>query len=168
MEELKKILEDHGRRYPLMEPGDAVKLIYQNEFGGGHMIRDEASCLDYLRREYAAVPPDPEMPLYEPIGNGILRIHLAPLPPEALETLGRAFIRSSALRQGSPDRFREKLAVLRRVTEAGAFPFGVRELEGYLDAYARAGFPPVSHSEPYRAAYRPAYRIVLAGEFSPD
>ena len=49
MEELKVILITHAKRYPLMQPQDAVKLIYQNEFGGGHLIRDEEACLNYLR-----------------------------------------------------------------------------------------------------------------------
>ena len=47
METLALILASHAERYPLMEPTDAVKLIYQNEFGGGHLIRDEESCLNY-------------------------------------------------------------------------------------------------------------------------
>ena len=37
MEELERILREHAERYPLMQPTDAVKLIYQNEFGGGHL-----------------------------------------------------------------------------------------------------------------------------------
>ena len=45
MEELEKILQDHAKRYPQMEPTDGVKLIYQNEFGGGHLIKDENACL---------------------------------------------------------------------------------------------------------------------------
>ena len=60
MEELKKILREHAKRYPRMQPTDAVKLIYQNEFGGGHLIRDEKACQDYLRREYASVEKDPD------------------------------------------------------------------------------------------------------------
>ena len=51
MEELRAILLAHAKRYPLMQPRDAVKLIYQNEFGGGHLIRDEQTCLNYLRQE---------------------------------------------------------------------------------------------------------------------
>ena len=45
MEELKAILITLAKRYPLMQPTDAVKLIYQNEFGGGHLIRDEQAFL---------------------------------------------------------------------------------------------------------------------------
>ena len=49
---LQDILLAHAKRYPQMRPTDAVKLIYQNEFGGGHLIRDEEAVLNYLRQEY--------------------------------------------------------------------------------------------------------------------
>ena len=100
MEELERILREHAERYPAMEPTDAVKLIYQNEFGGGHLIRDEEACLRYLRREYAAVERDTAMPLYEDIGNGLVRVNLAAVKEEELEQLGRDFIRSAAARHG--------------------------------------------------------------------
>ena len=51
------ILKSHAKRYPLMQPRDAVKLIYQNEFGGGYLIQDEHACLNYLRQEYAEACP---------------------------------------------------------------------------------------------------------------
>ena len=162
MEALKKILLTHAARYPQMEPTDAVKLIYQNEFGGGHMIRDEEACMNYLRREYESVRKDPNMPLHEPIGNGIVRVNLAAVKPEDLEQLGRDFIRSAAEHIGSPERFLQKLELLRQVTEAGCFSFGMEELESYLSEYKDAGYPAVSHSQVYRQQYHPAYRIVRA------
>lgn len=161
MEELKTILLAHARRYPQMQPTDAVKLIYQNEFGGGHMISDEAACLAYLRREFAATPPNPHTPRTESIGNGLVRVHLAAIAEAELEELGQAFIRSAAAHKGNLDRFRMKLAVLRILVQEGHFSFGVPQLEAYLTAYEQAGFPPASHSPEYRAAYRPAYRVIL-------
>lgn len=158
--ELEQVLAAHAERYPQMQPTDAVKLIYQNEFGGGHMIRDEQSCLEYLRREYASVQKDSGAMRYETIGNGILRVHLAAVPEEELEALGRQFIDSAARHRGFQECFREKLALLRRVTEAGVFAFGLAELDAYLADYEKAGFPAVSHSSQYRAAYHPAYRVI--------
>lgn len=160
MEELEHILELHARRYPLMEPVDAVKLIYQNEFGGGHLIRDEAAAMEYLRREYVATPEDPRIPLYEPIGNGICRVNLAALDPAELDRLGRDFIHSAAVHKGSLASFREKLEVLCRVAERGAFSFDAGALRDYLAEYTQAGCPMVSHSPAYRNAYHPAYRII--------
>ena len=160
MEELKHILLTHAKRYPLMEPTDAVKLIYQNEFGGGHMIRDEAACLAYLRREYESVPYDPEHLRQEPIGNGIVRVHLAAVKPEELEQLGAAFIRSANAHTGSKEHFLQKLDVLRQLTGQGNFAFSPEELETYLVSYEASGYPPVSHSQTYREHYHPAYRII--------
>ena len=161
MEELRAILIAHAKRYPLMQPTDAVKLIYQNEFGGGHLIRDEQACLNYLRREYADLEKDPTVPLYEDIGNGIDRVNLAAVKPEDLEQLGKDLIRSAAEHTGTMDSFLRKLDVLRKLTVEGIFSFDSQELENFLFKYRSQSYPMVSHSEAYREEYRPAYRKIL-------
>ena len=161
MEELKAILIAHAKRYPLMQPTDAVKLIYQNEFGGGHLIRDEQACLNYLRREYADLEKDPTAPMYEDIGNGIVRVNLAAVREEALEQLGQDFIASAAKHKGTLDSFLNKLGVLHKLTTAGVFSFDLDALNAYLSEYKAAGYPAVSHSPEYRQAYNPAYRVIL-------
>ena len=160
MEELKAILIAHAKRYPLMQPTDAVKLIYQNEFGGGHLIRDEQACLNYLRREYADLEKDQTAPLCEDIGNGIVRVNLTALKEEDLEQLGKAFIDSAAKHKGTMDSFLNKLEVLRKLANEGVFNFDTNALSSYLTEYKAAGYPAVSHSEQYRQAYKPAYRII--------
>ena len=160
MEELERILREHAKRYPLMQPTDAVKLIYQNEFGGGHLIWDEEACLNYLRREYASAEKDPIAALYEDIGNGIVRVNLAAVKPEDLEQLGQDFIASAAKHKGTLDGFLNKLEVLRTLTAEGVFAFDLDALNSYLSEYEAAGYPAVSHSEQYRQAYKPAYRII--------
>ena len=161
MKELENILRLHALRYPAMEPTDAVKLIYQNEFGGGHLIRDEQAAMNYLRMEYDRVAKDLSAPKFEPIGNGIIRIFLAPLSEAELEALGREFVRSASKCRGDLQRFVEKLSLLRELTQRGIFSFSLEELDTYLSAYEREGYPMVSHSEAYRNAYHPAYRIIL-------
>ena len=167
MEELRHILLDHAVRYPQMEPRDAVKLIYQNEFGGGHLIRDEKSCINYLRREYGSVTQTPDV-LTEDIGNGLVRVRLSALDAHGYtpDQLGRDFIRSAAIHAGSKDRFLAKLELLQQLTGMGQLPFSSDRLEAYLSEYAAAGYPMVSHSDAYRAAYAPAYRIVLRSDIS--
>lgn len=160
MKELEQILRTHARQYPQMRPTDAVKLIYQNEFGGGHMIRNEDACMEYLRREYGAVEKDPSMPQYEPIGNGLVRVNLAAVRESEVEQLGRDFIRSAAGHTGSLESFRKKLAVLAALVEEGLFSFGTDALNAYLTKYEAAGYPAVSHSREYRESYRPAYRVI--------
>ena len=161
MEELEQILREHAKRYPLMQPCDAVKLIYQNEFGGGHLIRDEQACLNYLRREYADLEKNPTALLYEDIGNGIIRVNLAAVKPEDLEQIGHDFIASAANHKGTLDSFLNKLELLYQLTTEGVFTFDVDALKAYLSEYQAAGYPAVSHDEIYRITYKPAYRIVL-------
>ena len=165
MEELRAILIAHAKRYPLMQPTDAVKLIYQNEFGGGHLIRDEEACLNYLRREYADLEKDQTAPLCEDIGNGIVRVNLTALKEEDLEQLGKAFVDSAAKHKGTLDSFLNKLEVLRTLTEEGIFTFDSNTLGTYLFEYKAAGYPAVSHSPEYRQAYKPAYRIIRKAYF---
>lgn len=160
MEALKQILSSHAEKYPHMQPTDAVKLLYQNEFGGGHMIADEESCMDYLRKEYVRVEKNPDLPLYEPIGNDMVRVCLAALPAHQLEELGHAFIRSANAHTGSLPDFLKKIRILRSLTEEGKMPFSTVELDAYLQDYEKVGYPVVSHSEIYRQTYAPAYRVV--------
>ena len=160
MRELESVLKKHAKRYPRMEPTDAVKLIYQNEFGGGHLIRDADACLRFLRTEYESVPKDPAATRQEYIGNGIYRVNLAALTEAELEDLGRDFIASAAAHKGDLSRFIKKLAVLRKLTAGGVFSFDSAQLEEYLTAYEQAEYPMVSHSAAYREHYKPAYRII--------
>ena len=163
METLAHILAAHAERYPLMEPTDAVKLIYQNEFGGGHLVRDVDSCLNYLRREYESVIQSPDAPLMEDIGNSMYRVNLNALDHAgyAIDQLGADFIRSANAHQGSLDSFLKKLEILRQLTRESRMPFSAEALEAYLANYRQAGYPMVSHSNTYRNAYSPAYRIIF-------
>lgn len=153
----------HTKKYPLMEPTDAVKLLYQSEFGGGHLIKDTDACLKYLRREYGTTPQKTDIPLTEEIGNGFIRVNLAALENSKLsiDKLGEAFLQSAAQHHGGMESFRKKLAILTDLAQKGKLPFSPDALQAYLTDYEKAGFPPVSHSEAYRAAYHPAYRVVL-------
>lgn len=159
-DDLPGILRAHAAQYPQMQPQDAVKLIYQNEFGAGHLIRDEEIALRYLRREYGATPKDAGGLRMESLGNGIARVYLPGLKEAELENLGRAFLCCAKSHTGDQVRFVRKLSLLRDLTEQGVFAFSAEQLDDYLSEYERAGYPVVSHSETYRNAYKPAYRII--------
>ena len=133
MDELRDILKQQAQRYPRMLPTDAVKLIYQNEFGGGHLIKDEAACLQYLQKEYAAIEKNSDGVAREYIGNGIWRVNLAALKEANLEQLGQDFIRSAAIHKGTLARFLAKLSLLEEATKEGIFSFTSAELADYLE-----------------------------------
>ena len=154
MEELRALLLDHLKRHPLAQIQDAVKYIYQNEFGGGHLIDDVSAGLLRLERELDGLEADPSRPLSEPLGGGLCRLDLyavkGALSPG---TIFEMFLASSSPR-GSEENLLRKLELL---YDCG---FPSEQVDAYLDGYRRASFPQVSHSDDYRRAYSPAYRVV--------
>ena len=154
-----------------MEPADAVKLVYQSVFGGGHLIENEADSLRFLSEERAAVllrtPADVRPAAFEPIGFGYVRLYLTGREiaalPDAL--LNRAFVLSSRSPHGGMPLFEASLRALRRAVERGVFSFSKAAFSDCLAGYRAAGFPPARHSEAYRRAYDPAYRV-LSGVYA--
>ena len=100
---MENLIREHARRYPLLGAQDVYKLLHQSAFAGGHMIRDEAACLAYLQQEFAASPKR-DLPLFEPIGGGLCRVHLdsPALCAEDLPLLGRLFIHTAAHHAPAP------------------------------------------------------------------
>ena len=155
MNELRGLLKLHYNLYPEMQIKDAVKLIYQNEFGGGHFIKDESASLEYLMEELTKSENSNGDAITD-IGNGVIRFNLAALKGRKITpvTLNRLFVISSNSRKGNMNQFIEKLNLIYEL------PFKTDDIEKYLKKYAEAGYPVVSHSEEYRRAYKPAYRII--------
>lgn len=164
MTEYAKIVRAHAEKYPVMQPQDAVKLAYQSEFGGGHLITDVSACEIYLQQEYHSIAQKEEAPLIEEIGSGMVRVHLEALQKAGIlpQLLAQAFIACANEKRGSAQNFQKKLAQLGSLAKQGIFGFDAEELNRYLAEYAAQGYPAVRHSEEYRRAYKPAYRVMTA------
>jgi Uridine kinase len=150
MNELKELLKLHYNLYPKMQVTDAVKLIYQNEFGGGHLIKNPEVSLKYLTDELSGLEKSNENLIVD-IGNGIVRLDITALPPD---TLNKIFVASANNHKGDRNAFIEKLNLVYDL------PFDKNEIDDYLKNYAEAGYPMVNHSEEYRQTYKPAYRVI--------
>ncbi len=161
--ELINVLCSNAVRFPDMETQDAVKLLYQNTFGGGHLITDRAATLVRLQTEYAATPHIADMPLFEDIGFGFVRVNLAALDTNVyrLSQLNDDFVESACQVKSDLDEFKSRLRFLYDNYSQFGFGFSKDDLAEYLEKYAAEGYPMVSHSERYRTAYHPAYRVLL-------
>ena len=157
-----KVLIKHEIKYPIMKPCDAVKLIYQNEFGGGHLIADKSLSLNRIEKEYHAVVQSVDTPLLEDIGNGLARVNLVAMDANNLtiNKLNDIFVASLCTIKGTKEAFIRKLNILEKLTTEGMFAFDKLSLRTYLDDYISIGCPPVSHSAEYKHAYKPAYRVI--------
>lgn len=152
-------LLDQCARYPALELQDLLKALYQSVFGCGHLLTEKAA--ERLRAELAALPR-PASGEVEPLDGPFRRVHLGYLKESGLsaETLFRLFALSAETPGGGPEELEEKLAVLCSLAEAGRLPFSSGETAEAVAAWRRAGFPACHHSNAFRAAYAPAYRVV--------
>lgn len=162
MDELKCILAEMPQKYPRAALCDYIKLIYQNEFGCGHLIFKEDTFRQQLAEE--AAQAHPARYAAEPIGNGYARLYLQNARALGLScgTIAAMALHSAKAGRGTQARFRAKLSLLPQLCAAGTLPFPVSDCHRQLQAYQNQGCPPLHHSEDYRRAYAPAYRVVCA------
>lgn len=148
---------DHLARWPLMQPQDFGKLAYQSEFGPEHLISDHTLARELLLTEYQELPADcPRLPP-ESIGGGLCRFHLHPsqLEQEGLFSLLVLFFLTTAQRhRGTMEGMQKKLDVLETLH--------IPNMGRWLEAYREEGCPPLHHSETFRKAYSPHYRVLSA------
>ena len=91
-------------------------------------------------------------------GSLVLSLYL--IMSENVKRMAGTYEIINSVHIGSKESFLAKLDILQETVQEGYFAFSPEELDAYLRTYAKAGYPMVSHSEKYREAYRPAYRIV--------
>lgn len=151
------LLRAHFDAHPRMEIRDALKFLHQRHMGPGHLIRDEAAVRRRLEDEWHGVEADPAAPLAETLGNGLCRLDLAACKGRGLspETVFRLFLLTA--RKVKPDR----AGLEKDLDLVYGLPFPEAEVRAALERYRAAGCPMLSHSGTYRAAYAPAYRVVL-------
>lgn len=82
-----------------MQLQDVVKLLYQSEFGGGHMITSPEKSLDRLKEEYKSFKWEYSPIICEPIGGEMYRIYLSALE----DGLSRRNFKPDALQKLQPE-----------------------------------------------------------------
>jgi len=149
------ILEQHLDRYPQMAPQDLGKLAYQSEFGPEHLVSVTSDVVAYLLAEWNAVEPGTPHRDAEPIGNGLCRFYLNSRqdPEKAVPLLAELFARAAKEHKGTED------GLKRRLEQISAL--GLPGWAEWMENYAAQGYPPLRHSQTYRDAYHPHYRVIL-------
>ncbi len=160
---LRQVLTEEYRSYRPMRPVDLLKLVYQNEFGCGHLICDPQQSLSRLVAEEAALSyRGKKGGEYTLIGNGLARLHLRAVSRTGLDmkTLHRFFLLSARELRGSREGFLRKAETVRELCESGYFSFNGAEVTQLVEEWVAGGEKPFSHSELYRRSWQPAYRVV--------
>ena len=58
-------LAQYAIRYPAAQKQDLQKLVFQDTYGPGHLIKDSLSCANYIQQEVETMAFSEDFPLYE-------------------------------------------------------------------------------------------------------
>lgn len=142
-------------------PQDAVKLCYQAAFGPEHMLKNLDRAQTYLHEECRNLTCKEE-PLWEKISSELVRLNLRPWVQEGLpvDWLFSLFRMTAELPQNGETAFLRYISLVQKQAQQRALPFSYEELDAWYEEYLAGGLRAVSHSEGYRQANAPAYRLV--------
>lgn len=144
-------LEEHLKKYPLMQIEDVLKLYLQGILGPAHLVSDFDKEYQRINDEYQSIKDlDYHYELIEEISDEYVRIYIKPYFElnKDFKKLIEAFILSSKEKQDIPLFIKE---VKKLVNEKNkAFLASYLDNKDYL----------ISHSEIYKNHYHPHYLII--------
>ena len=143
------------------QPVDLIKLCYQAAFGAEHLLADKERARAYFDREYEATSPTDEL-LFEEISENYCRANIGAAKAKGVapEKLFEAFYLTACEKSESGKSFNSLLNAVGELAKSGALPFSATVWESALSEYFSLGGGPVHHSEEYRQAEHPAYRVI--------
>ncbi len=156
---MKDILLYESTIHPQAQPQDYIKLIFQSEFGPGHLIADADYSRKRLVDEWETVK---NLPAEENqnIGGGYIRMCIKGIDSHKLEAINSAFFASANEKSGSESGFIEKISLFLAMAKEGLFNFSFSTASEAVDSYMAEGIRPTSHTRIYHSYYTPAYRVV--------
>ena len=146
-----------------MRATDFYKLLFQGVFGVGHILGEGAWKRLQEEAESIDVNSHPSEPLIEKISadGSRVRVNLRPYLRQGfpLSILYEA-MKETAKKQGPTEKFLLAWSVFYELASSGAIKVDGEELDSLNRELQEKGPRPHHHSEPYRDAYYPAYRVV--------
>ena len=163
--EFKEYLRRQAMLHPGCQPADVVKLCYQAAKGPEHILAtldDAEKAENYFISEYERALPD-DGPLCEQISDRFVRVNFGAWKKTGMPMLWllSAFYNSAYPVENGDELLENFLADADACVAEGAFGFPLDEWKSYMEEYRAAGKPSVHHSEAYRGAESPSYRLVI-------
>ena len=157
---IQNYLLEHVKKHRSVMPQDMIKFCYQAAFGAEHLLSDVAAAKRYFDAEFEATPPRMSE-MVECLSDDIARVDLGAWKHMGLpkEWLFHMFVASTKFGKGQISDFEEYLSSVDEVL-GEVLNFGSEEWHKYLEYYKAEGIRAVHHSEQYRNAEKPAYRLV--------
>lgn len=157
----KELLLNHYAAYPKLEVADIFKFIFQSAFGCEHLVSSEERALNYIKAELERIKDDESAPRIDALDGDYSRVHLSCLSDEVTpEVLAKYFCLSAKVEEGGKEKLIEKISVARELIADGTIPLSLSDFDELHARWREAGYPAIHHSDSFREAYRPAYRVI--------
>ena len=159
--EFKNYLIEQAKKHPSMQPSDVAKMCYQSALGAEHLLLDIERARAYFDMEYASVEPR-EGEIFECLSDNVCRIDLGAWKNSGLpsEYLFRMFVASASISQDGREKLVECIESVELCLGELNLSFSLDDWKAFLEKYRELGMPAIHHSDIYRNAEKPAYRIV--------
>ncbi len=163
--ELFRLLVSHANRYPQMGIQDAYKVLYQGCLGSEHLLDSFEQSEQDLVVEWEDLEANDQIPIWENIrpDGQIVRFYLAPYKARGgqISQLLTLCYWSSTLFEGSMDDLKASWETLVKIVREKRWnKFSGEEMVEFDYWLKKYQFPPVHHTEIYRKAYHPSYRLL--------
>lgn len=154
---MNKYLLDFYAKYPVSTAQDYLKLLFQAEYGCEHIMG--SYVLDYINSEL----PDSnnaDTQLVEPISDEYCRVHLSEFKRKGYfgEVLAKCMLMVKS--SGNNDQLNAQIDNFLQLVDSGAINLNSNDAHSLVEKYRELGCPPVHHSEVFRNAYQPHYRVI--------
>jgi hypothetical protein len=154
-----------AEHYPQATLQDVYKTCFQDFFGAEHLLKDTAMAHNYLLSEIAACKDEnlSAMPDYEPTGfrHRFTRVNLSLIHAGQLSEseLFSRFVDAAGQNNAYSDNWSEEWQRIEKIALEVHPAWTDTILQAALQ-FAASTASPVRHSEAFRNAYHPHYRIV--------
>lgn len=137
-----------------MELQDVIKMCYQAAFGAEHLLEDLDRARKYFDEEFESIE-ERDVPLYEYISEDVARVDLGAWKASGMpkEWFFDLFVMATKESYGGEEKMLESLEMAKGLLNSF-------EMSKCIDRYVAEGIRPVHHSQRYRDAHKPAYRLV--------
>ena len=171
-ESLLNLIQQHLSWYPLMQPRDVYKLLYQGVMGSEHMIHSQQEFTSYLHVEFEQLQPDPTQHLLEPIrpDGSLLRLNLRRYKSRQfdLDLLAQFLMKTAQLITGTQAELRATWDIFVHLCHDSQLSvFDINAVDQFSRKLNQLDYPAMHHSETYAREYQPSYRLLSANFIHP-
>lgn len=155
----REFLLAHYAAHPASCLQDLRKALYQSTFGCEHLSADPSAAAERIRAEAEDIAVRERT--IEALDGPWARVSLGFLDDGlTAETFAAAFARSAAIPGENTAALEQRLTTLLELVQTQRIPLPYSEATAEIAAWRADGFPPCHHSDAYRSAYRPSYRVL--------